>query len=152
MTGIRIRPIAPEDAETVAALCGELGYPLETQTIERRLQLLQSWPDHTVLVACTEPDGRVAGWIDVGLVFHLPSEPYGEIGGLVIAEDLRSQGIGKALLAAAESWIKQRGIQRALVRSRITRERTHQFYLREGYTQTKTSAVFVKPLSPDQHS
>lgn len=152
MTSINTRTIAPEDAEAVAALCGELGYPVETQTIERRIQALALWHDHAVLVACVETNGRVAGWIDVGLTFHLPSEPYGEIGGLVVAADLRSQGIGKALLAAAEAWIAERGIGRALVRSRVTRERTHQFYLREGYSHTKTSAVFVKPLSPDKHS
>jgi hypothetical protein len=33
-----------------------------------------------------------------------------------------------------------------VVRSRATREAAHRFYLREGYTQTKTSAVFTKSL------
>jgi hypothetical protein len=31
-----------------------------------------------------------------------------------------------------------------LVRSRVTREQAHRFYLREGYELTKTSAVFSK--------
>jgi hypothetical protein len=32
------------------------------------------------------------------------------------------------------------------VRSRMSRERAHRFYEREGYEQVKTSVVFRKPL------
>jgi PhnO protein len=140
-----VRPIEVADAAAAAALCAELGYPVSTTVLEQRIRALSALPDHAVLVACVE-DGRVAGWIDVSITYHLPAEPYGEIGGLVVSEDVRGQGIGRELLAAAERWISERGIGQALVRSRVVRERAHRFYLREGYSHTKTSAVFVKPL------
>jgi (aminoalkyl)phosphonate N-acetyltransferase len=153
MTGIdkerpfSIRPIAAADAAAAAFLCGELGYPVSASVLEQRIRTIAVLPGHAVLVACLE-DGRVAGWIDVSITHHLPAEPYGEIGGLVVSEDVRGQGIGRELLAAAERWISERGIGQALVRSRVVRERAHRFYLREGYSHTKTTAVFVKPLAP----
>jgi PhnO protein len=140
-----IRSIEVGDAAAAAALCAELGYPVSSDVLEQRIRALNALPDHAVLVACLE-DGRVAGWIDVSITYHLPAEPYGEIGGMVVSEGVRGQGIGRELLAAAERWISQRGIGQALVRSRVVRERAHRFYLREGYSHTKTSAVFVKPL------
>jgi hypothetical protein len=39
------------------------------------------------------------------------------------------------------------GLQRALVRSQVSREPAHRFYLREGYAHVKTSAVFEKRLA-----
>jgi GNAT superfamily N-acetyltransferase len=140
-----IRPIEDADAAAAAALCAELGYPVSATVLEQRIRALSALSGHAVLVACIE-DGRVAGWIDVSITQHLPAEPYGEIGGLVVSEDVRGQGIGRELLAAAERWISERGIGQALVRSRVVRERAHRFYLREGYSHTKTSAVFVIPL------
>jgi hypothetical protein len=37
-------------------------------------------------------------------------------------------------------------VARLRVRSNAIRERAHAFYLRDGYTRVKTSAVFEKPL------
>jgi GNAT superfamily N-acetyltransferase len=142
-----IRPIEAADAEAAAALCAELGYPVSTVVLEQRIRTLAILPSHVVMVACGQ-DGRLIGLIDVSISHHLPSEPYGEIGGMVVSEGCRGNGVGRALLAAAEHWISERGIRKALVRSRVVRERAHRFYLREGYSHTKTSAVFVKSLPP----
>jgi hypothetical protein len=39
------------------------------------------------------------------------------------------------------------GLRRALVRSQVSREPAHRFYLRAGYARVKTSAVFEKTLA-----
>ena len=141
---VTLREIQPPDAEEAARLSGELGYPVEAVEMERRIRDL----DHArqvVMVACV--DGRVAGWIDVGVTMHLQAGAYAEIGGLIVSDGSRSQGIGAQLVRAGEEWARQRGFERMVVRSRMTREAAHRFYLREGYEQTKTSAVFTKTLS-----
>jgi GNAT superfamily N-acetyltransferase len=118
--------------------------------MERRIAELQSRHDHAIFIAHIDAAavGPVAvGWIDVGIVHHLQSEPYGEIGGFVVSEKYRSTGIGKQLIARAEQWMRDRGLHRALVRSQVSRELAHRFYLREGYARVKTSAVFEKVLS-----
>ena len=72
--------------------------------------------------------------------------PSSLIVGLVIVEGHRSAGIGAALLAAAEAWARARGCKRLVVATRITRERAHRFYAREGYEVSKTSYFLTKAL------
>jgi len=142
---VLIRPIALTDAEVAARLSGELGYPASTAAMEARIRNLASLPAHAVFVACI--DDTVVGWIDVGVVYHLQTEPYGEIGGLVVASGFRSAGVGRSLVIRAEEFTRQLGIGKMLVRSQIAREAAHRFYLRDGYERTKTSAVFTKALA-----
>jgi GNAT superfamily N-acetyltransferase len=128
---LTIREIAPSDAAAVASLSGEFGYPTSAESMQRRITALENRQDHAVFLASIE--GTAVGWIDVGIVDHLQSEPYGEIGGFVVSEQHRSSGVGKQLLARAEAWMRERGLKRALVRSQISRAAAHRFYLREEY-------------------
>lgn len=134
-----------EDADAAARLCGELGYPVDTAAMRVRLDLLLDLPDHGIFVACL--GGEVLGWIHVSAVLHLQSEPRAEIGGLVVTERARGKRVGAELVACAEDWARENGFDAVLVRSQIKREDAHRFYLREGYRQTKTSAVFTKTLA-----
>jgi GNAT superfamily N-acetyltransferase len=141
---ILIREIALTDAEAAARLSAELGYPAELEEMKERIAVANSSRDHVVYVACA--GNTVIGWIDVGIVHHLSTGAHGEIGGLVVSPEYRSAGIGRKLITRAEQWVADQGILRMIVRSRMTREAAHRFYLREGYTMTKTSAVFGKQL------
>lgn len=140
-----IREIGPDDAEAVAELSGELGYPMDPASMRRNIADLAGSAEHVVFAACLA--GRVVAWIDVVVARHLVSAAQAEIAGLVVSGDVRSRGIGKLLVARAEQWAAERGLPAMLVRSRITREDAHRFYLREGYTRIKTSAVFRKELA-----
>jgi GNAT superfamily N-acetyltransferase len=139
---LSIREINAADAEAAAQLSGELGYPVNASAMRDRICRFEFLPDHVVFVACL--DHVVVGWIDVGVVHHLQAEPSAEIGGLVVSSDHRSAGIGRILLMRAEDWARKRHVTRMIVRSRITRDDAHRFYLREGYEKVKTSAVFSK--------
>jgi GNAT superfamily N-acetyltransferase len=142
-----LREIALEDAESVARLSGELGYPVSTEEMAARIRAQNTLTDHVIYVACLAGQD-VAGWIDVHITRYLQAAPRAEIGGLVVASSSRSRGIGRRLVAQAERWATDHGMTQMVVRSQIARERAHQFYLREGYQRTKTSAVFSKELPP----
>jgi GNAT superfamily N-acetyltransferase len=139
-----IREVTSADATAVALLSAELGYPVSDDAMRQRIESLAARADHVVYVACL--GGELVGWIDVGVIHHLQSEPRAEIGGLVVAHEARSSGIGRRLVARAEEWALERGLGSMVVRSQIVREGAHRFYLREGYERTKTSAVFTKKL------
>jgi len=139
---MRIRPMTAADAPLVADLTTQLGYPSTAEEAAERLATLAG--RDAALVA--DAEGRVVGWVHVILVTSLVSDLKADIGGLVVDEDHRSSGIGAALLAAAEAWARDQGASRMLVRSRIARERAHQFYERKGYELIKTSHVFEKSL------
>jgi GNAT superfamily N-acetyltransferase len=113
--------------------------------MQERLEALALAADRIALGACSA--GSLVAWIDVGVVNHLQSGAFGEIGGFVVASGYRGSGIGSHLLAAAEQWIASRGVPTVVVRSSMMRERAHSFYLREGYKLKKTSAVFSKELA-----
>ena len=144
-TPVTVREMRLEDAGDVAELSGELGYPVSPPDMAQRIHAQLQLPDHVTYLACV--NDRVLGWIDVGVTHHLQADPYAEIGGFVVSGEVRSLGIGKQLLARAEQWAAERGLRRVLVRSQIARDRAHRFYLREGYKQTKTSAVFTKDIT-----
>ena len=145
MGSFRIRPIEDRDAATATRLCAELGYPVEESAVLARVGQIAGHPNRAVLVACV--DDAVVAWIDLSVEYHLQSEPAALIGGLVVSEAARGQGIGRQLCEAAEAWARGCGFARMRVRSNAIRERAHAFYLRDGYRQVKTSAVFEKTLS-----
>jgi GNAT superfamily N-acetyltransferase len=144
MDSLHIRPIQTRDAAAATRLCAELEYPAEESAVIARVGQIAGDPNRAVLVACV--DDAVVAWIDLSLEYHLQSEPAALIGGLVVSEAARGQGIGRELCEAAEAWARGRGIVRMRVRSNAIRERAHAFYLRDGYRHVKTSAVFEKTL------
>lgn len=140
-----IRTAQPEDAEVVASLSEELGYPTDPEVMKRRIERLNTHPEeNAVFLACLQ--SRVVGWIHVSILQPLQADAHALIGGLVITNDCRGAGIGASLIARAEEWAKRQGSNKMRVTSRINREAAHRFYLREGYNQTKTSAVFEKNI------
>jgi GNAT superfamily N-acetyltransferase len=145
MDGLVIREVTRTDLESLCRLSAELGYPASAEVMEQRVQALTQLADHSVYVASLRSE--VVGWIHVAIVHHLQAEARAEIGGLVVGTEVRGNGIGRELLIRAEQWALQRGVRSVVVRSQIARDAAHRFYLREGYKQTKTSAVFTKTLS-----
>lgn len=144
-TEILIRHMMPSDAAEAAQLSAELGYPVAPDMMEARLRQFALLKNHVVFAACLQ--GHVIAWIDVGIVYHLQSEPYGEIGGLIVSAAYQGCGIGRKLVEAAENWIAGQRILKVLVRSQIAREGAHAFYLRQNFSRLKTSVVFTKSLS-----
>ena len=139
-----VRPMKREDLPAVARLSGELGYPLDAAEAKHRFDAL-SPSKHGLFVA--EDDGRVVAWIHVSAEESLTDEPRSLIDALIVGEGVRSRGIGRLLVAEAESWADARGHRTLRVRTRVTRERAHNFYRRAGFELDKTQHVFDKSLA-----
>lgn len=140
-----IRAARSYDVAAIAALCDELGYPATRPDVTRRLAALEADPAHRVWVA-EDAEGRVAGWLHAARCLHLADDEGVEILGLVVAEAARGGGVGAALLRHAQDWALQSGCARLRVRSRIERERAHNFYAREGYSRSKVQVVLDKRI------
>lgn len=145
-----VRPILLDDAKSISALSGQLGYQASSEAITQRIVQIASYNgSHAAFVACmqsTQAD-EVVGWIEVTLMHELQSSSFTLITGLVVSDAHRSLGIGKRLCAEVEAWSREQGVTKIRVTSRISRERAHKFYLREGFERIKTWAVFEKMLS-----
>ncbi len=139
-----IREAAADDAEAIAGLSTQLGYPAGAAETAERLAAIRAHEDHAVLVA--EAGGRVVGWVHVFAACRIESEPFAELGGLVVEDAERGRGIGGRLVEAAESWAAARGFATMRVRSNVVREDARRFYEHRGYARAKVQAVFAKPL------
>jgi GNAT superfamily N-acetyltransferase len=139
-----IRLAELSDAEPLASLMGELGYPTRAAEMEMRLEPILRDSRYRTFVAVR--DGKICGMIGT---FCYHSYEYNNIGGrilaLVVTEKMRGQGIGHALVNMAEKDFTERNITRVAVNARFTREDAHNFYESLGYT--RNGLRFVKRLS-----
>ena len=142
---LSLRVISGEDAAAVAELSAQLGYEATAAEVRERIDALLSNSEQMALIACVGVE--VVGWIEASVVHRLQYPAHALIGGLVVRDSVRGLGVGKRLCAEVEVWSRQKGLTLVRVTSRTTREDAHRFYLREGYRQTKLSAVFEKVLS-----
>jgi predicted N-acetyltransferase YhbS len=143
-----IRSARQQDAEAIAVLSGQLGYPATTEQISGRLETILTREDMATFVA--EVDGAVVGWIHMFGCERVESEPSAEIGGIVVGDGYRGARIGAQLIAAGERWARGRGYEAVRVRSNVLRQNAHRFYQREGYEPVKQQAVFLKMLGVPQ--
>ena len=141
MTGLEIREAVAEDADSIALLAGQLGYPSSPLQVAERLARIGESEDHRVLIAC-RPDGTLAGWLHMLLALRVESDPFAEITGLVVCAGHRRRGVGRRLLSAARDWAEEQGAAVLRVRSSMLREDAREFYQRMGFSLTKEQRVF----------
>jgi GNAT superfamily N-acetyltransferase len=142
---LKIRRARLQDAQQLAELATQLGYPSTAAQLRRRLQQISPASQNAVFVAEAK-DAGVVGWLHVSKQALLESEIRAEVNGLVVKEGHRSLGAGARLIVAAEDWARKHGCKSMSVRSNVIRERAHLFYLRNGYEHYKTQKSFRKPL------
>ena len=142
---MNLRLARKEDAEALAGLCVQMGYPSSPEQVAVRLADLHARPDNAVFVA--EVEGSLAGWVSVVICPTLESDRCAEVSGLVVDEGTRGRGVGAALMARAEAWARERSLSEVRVRSNVVREETHRFYRNLGYAIVKSQFTFSKKLA-----
>jgi GNAT superfamily N-acetyltransferase len=143
-TEVPIRLAQPNDAEQIAQLCTQLGYPAAEGQIQQRLAALLLENDHALYVA-QRPGEPLLGWVHVYRCHLVHTDPEAQIGGLVVDEAVRRSGAGQRLMQAAEQWAREHNCWAVYLRSNIVRKDAHRFYERIGY-EIVTSSVFRKRL------
>jgi GNAT superfamily N-acetyltransferase len=141
---VSIRRLTVDDAEAAAELSIQLGYPSSPGDLRKRIEELSHTTDRVAFAAVV--DGQMVGWIDAAMERHLQYAASAVIGGIVVREEMRGQGVGRRLCVEVEEWARSKSVPLVRVRSQIKREDAHRFYLRDGYQKVKTSLVFEKVL------
>ena len=140
----RIRSGHAADAEAIAALCTELGYPSSAAQVRERLLRLEH-VEHGLFVA-EGAGGALAGVIAVHTRLLLEDDPFAELTVLVVTESARGEGTGSALVAEAARWARSRGLTRVWVRVNVVREATHRFYESLGFRLSKQQRIYELTL------
>jgi GNAT superfamily N-acetyltransferase len=135
----------PQDAPELARLLTALGHPTDAAGVAARWE---EWAaeGNAALVAAREDDTLIGvATLHRTRVLHRP-RPVGRITALVVDAAVRGQGIGRALMAAAEEALVQAGCGLVEITSNVRRVDAHAFYARLGYEQT--SVRLVKDCTP----
>jgi GNAT superfamily N-acetyltransferase len=125
-----IRDARDADAQAIAALLTQLGYPSDADAVEERLDRLRVVGDRVIVA---ELDGEVVGLVHLQVTPALERErPAGKLGVLVVDDGHRRQGIGRVLVDAAEQEARLRGCELIYLTTAERRDDAHAFYERLG--------------------
>lgn len=142
---LNIRNASLRDSEFITGLSYQLGYKTTTENIQERLTEIITNQDHCFYVV--EDNEIVIGWIHAFKTLRVESESSVEIGGMVVKENYRSKGIGKALIEKIIEWSLNKGLFRMRVRCNSVRLETHKFYEKLGFIEIKEQRIFDKKIS-----
>ena len=114
---MKVRRGRPDDQETLSRFRHEL-WPESTADEHARelAAILAGRPPSTMPYAvfvCELEDGTLGGFAEVGLRSHAdgcdPTRPVGFLEGWYVPQQHRRNGIGAALIRAAEQWAREQG-------------------------------------------
>jgi len=134
---IIMREALEGDLPGVLSLYARLGQddgsvlPLDMAT--RVYWKMKSYPDYKIHVALS--DGRVIGTFALLVMDNLGhlGTPSAVLEDVVVAEELRGQGIGKLMMDYANSLCRQKGCYKMAFSSNINRDAAHRFYESLGF-------------------
>ena len=137
-----IRFATQTDAGELAELITGLGYPAQADEVWARIERMPVGAYET-LVAVLE--GRVVGFIGLlTLPVYEHSLPIGWILALCVSPESQRQGVGRALIQAAEAHYRDKGVTDVRLHSGLQREGAHDFYEKVGFA--KSGYRFKKKL------
>ena len=139
---ITLRPAAPADAERIATLFTEEGYPAGPSDIAARLERFSS-AHSRVIVA--EIDGEVLGFIAIHALPRFEHEDrIIRVLALVVDAGVRERGVGHLLMTEAEAVGRELGAAFTEVTAGHHRPEAQRLYESLGYDATVTTYLRKK--------
>lgn len=133
-----IAPIEEQDIADVIALWHRCGSTRPWNDPAADIALARREYNSTILVG--KCDGAVAASVMVGYDGHRGWVYY-----VTVDPDRRYQNFGRAIMDAAEAWLRERGIQKLQLMVRKDNAQVHAFYKSIGYYNQET-VTFAKWL------
>lgn len=138
-----IRPAALSDARELARLFSELGHATTDDEVRGRWTAWHAAGNVGLVVDGADGELLGAATLHQTIVLHRP-KPIGRISALVVDARHRNNGIGRAIVDAAEQMFRDAGCGMIEITSNLRRTDAHAFYAHLGYELT--SARFMKLL------
>ena len=126
----------------LASILEDAGIKVGTQELRQRLENLAK--EDRLLIAL---DGeQLAGYAHLRVSRDLTSEETAEVVAILVAKSYRRRGVGRHLIAAAETWALESGRARLLLKTDVVRTEAHAFFTALGYEKTNTTLEFIRDL------
>ena len=134
MIAVTLRPPREADAEQVASLMTELGYPSTAADVKDRLG--HSLRNLTSCCLVADAEREVIGIMSAELVPYFPSgSTICRVTSLVVSSQHRNRGVGEKLIAAAAAFAREHGCSGIEVTSAERRVDAHRFYERLAFAR-----------------
>ena len=137
---IAIRKAAESDLPGVLRLYAQPGMDngrvLTVDAAAKIMGRMAKYPEYAVYVATTN-DGSVVGTFALLVMDNLAhmGAPSAVVEDVCVDEQLRGQGIGRAMMRFAMDFARERGCYKLALSSNAARERAHAFYRSLGFEQ-----------------
>lgn len=121
----------------------------DSDDVEAEIRAILARPEAAVFIA-ERPDGSVCGYVEVGIRAYADgcrTSPVGYIEGWYVDPDVRRSGYGRALLAAAEEWARERGYSEMASDARLGNDISLKAHQSSGYEVVGRVVQFRKPLA-----
>ena len=138
IAGLAITAIEDADVSAVVALWERCGLTRPWNDPAADIALARKGPNSTILVG--REDERIVASAMVGHEGHRGWVYY-----VAVDPDRRGQGLGRAIMNAAEDWLRQAGIAKLQLLVRRENTRAGAFYQSLGFEES-TSVIFAKWL------
>lgn len=140
---VDLRGAVPADADDVARLLTQLGYPCDAADAAERIATVLHNDRQALILARSR--GVVCGLLALDFMYYLPLDTTTcRVTALVVSTDARGQGLGRLLLRDAEHRARLGGAARLEVTSAGHRTEAHAFYRACGFSDG--AVRFVKLL------
>lgn len=87
------------------------------------------------------------GYAHLHIAHDLIDSETAVVASVIVRESRRRQGVGSRLIAASETWARQSGRSRLLLRTDVVRTGAHAFFVALGYDESSTHLEFIRLLS-----
>lgn len=146
---MNVRLIERSDWDEWARLRATLWPDCPAEEHEREMGKILQNPERDVVFVSVGPDGHLLAFLEVSLRPSAPgctSSPVGYLEGWYVEPDARREGIGRALVAAAEEWARSRGCQEMASDAEVDNRLSHVAHGRLGYEEVERLVHFRKAL------
>jgi len=135
MPPLLIRPATAHDAQSIARLLTQLGYPTDAADVPRRLERMRGAERSLVLLA--ERGGQVVGLATLHIlsVLNRPRD-VAWLTALVVDEGARGEGVGRALVREVEEHARKAECEWLSVTTATDRHGAREFYPQIGMQET----------------
>jgi aminoglycoside 6'-N-acetyltransferase I len=118
--------------------------------LEREIDEILRGAEEQVFFA-ERPEGGLCGFLEAAIRSRADgceSTPVGYIEGWYVEPDARRQGVGRALVEAAEDWARSKGCRQMASDAELWNDLSHQAHGALGYRETARLVLFKKDLGP----
>jgi aminoglycoside 6'-N-acetyltransferase I len=146
---LRIRFYAPSDDPEWLRM-RRLLWPEDTPEVHRSGMAAWLARSDAVVIVAERPDGvGLAGFAEVGSRNYADgceTSPVAYLEGWYVDADMRRQGVGTALVRAAEAWARERGYREFASDARLDNRVSHRAHESLGFIEVERAVLYRKRI------